>query len=83
MPDEPAVLFSVEGAVATLTLHRPGQRNTWNRALWQERRSDQVHAALAIAVERREPRRVLDHLLGRAALRRRLEALGRPVVPEV
>ena len=27
--------FSVDGAIATITLDRPERRNTWNRALWQ------------------------------------------------
>lgn len=26
--------FSVDGPIATITLNRPEQRNTWNRALW-------------------------------------------------
>jgi enoyl-CoA hydratase/carnithine racemase len=34
MSNQEAVLFSVQGPVATLTLNRPEQRNTWNRAMW-------------------------------------------------
>lgn len=32
--DSEAVLFTVDGPVATITLNRPERRNTWNRALW-------------------------------------------------
>jgi enoyl-CoA hydratase/carnithine racemase len=35
MTTEPAVLVSVDGPIATITLNRPEQRNTWNPALWK------------------------------------------------
>jgi enoyl-CoA hydratase/carnithine racemase len=34
MSNQDAVLFSSDGPIATITLNRPEQRNTWNRALW-------------------------------------------------
>jgi enoyl-CoA hydratase/carnithine racemase len=34
MKADSAVLFAVDGPVATITLNRPDQRNTWSRELW-------------------------------------------------
>ena len=34
MKADSAVSFSVEGPIATIALHRPEQRNTWSRELW-------------------------------------------------
>ena len=35
MSNQDAVQFTVDGPIATITLNRPAQRNTWNPALWK------------------------------------------------